>query len=85
MCKNAKFLVENNLGKEVQKTKDLPKIVEQVLAEPAYSTYKKALAAIKNNAGQEMATIVKDMVNNYEEWQNRLWEKPLKLINNKKK
>ena len=82
---NAKFLVENNLGKEVQKTKDLPKIVEQVLAEPAYSTYKKALAAIKNNAGQEMATIVKDMVNNYEEWQNRLWEKPLKLINNKKK
>ena len=81
---NAKFLVENNLGKEVQKTKDLPKIVEQVLAEPAYSTYKKALAAVKNNAGQEMATIVKDMANNYEEWQNRLWEKPLKLINNKK-
>ena len=81
---NAKFLVENNLGKEVQETKDLPKVVEEVLAEPGYSIYKRALAGVKNNAAQKIVEVVKDVANNYQEWQDRLWEKPLKLINNKK-
>jgi UDP-N-acetylglucosamine:LPS N-acetylglucosamine transferase len=72
---NVKFLVENNLGKEVKKTKDLPRIVEEVLAEPAYSTYKRALAGIQNNAAQEMVEVVKDVADNYEEWQDNLWGK----------
>ena len=72
---NVKFLVENNLGKEVKKTKDLPRIVEEVLADPAYSTYKRALAGIQNNAAQEMMEVVKDVADNYEEWQDKLWGK----------
>jgi hypothetical protein len=72
---NVKFLVENNLGKEVKKTKDLPRIIDEVLAEPAYSTYKRALAGIQNNAAQEMVEVVKDVADNYEEWQDKLWGK----------
>jgi UDP-N-acetylglucosamine:LPS N-acetylglucosamine transferase len=66
-----RYFIKNNLGKK-SKLEDLPQTVDEVLADPSY---REALSKMQNNAAEQVADIARDVVDNYEDWQDKLWGK----------
>ena len=73
---NADWLLDQNIGKELESWHELPAAIAEVMKNKA--DYEKRFAELNNNGAEEVANVIAEMVNNgdmYKTWQDKLWGK----------
>ena len=67
---NMEILLRNGCCKMLNSWTELPDAIEEIMSDP---WYKDGPAKFSNNASQEIAIMVEDIAENYDDWRERLW------------